>query len=420
MNASTPAKGRKLADLLYDPGLPPHKLAEAYFEWGRTHFAVQQFDLHRSGRIRIGYLSGNFCTNPEVFFTLPILRHHDRHHFEVFCYSNVLEPDQYTAKFRSLSEHWRDTSRLTDGEAAQLIRSDRVEILVDLSGHWSTGRLALLALRPAPIQISFPTYPATSGLSAVDYRITDSWTDPPGMTEHLHSETLLRLDRCYCCYEFPGSLPKSVPLPAIANGFVTFGSFHRMQKLSVELLRLWAAIMKKVPNSKILFHHVFGPGPNVLPEFRVPIVKSLSDFGIFESRISFVGKRTHAKHFEAIGRADIALDAYPYHGMTITCDSLAMGVPVVTLAGRSHVSRVGVSLLSAVQLDDWIASTPQEYVEIAVQKALELNILSRLRRSLRSQFRKSPLMDATSYVRSLEEVYCRTTSEPRSPDPLTK
>lgn len=406
-----PRQSPDLADLLYDPARSPRSVAEAYFLWGRAQRTAPGSLPPPHDRIRVGYLSANFCANPESLFTLPIIQHHDRRQFDVFCYTNALVSDHYTLRFQRQADHWRDISRLSDADAAALIRRDEIEILVDLSGHWMRGRLPVFALRPAPIQISFPTYPATSGLLAMDYRIADHWTDPPGLTEHLHSEKLIRLNRCYCCYNIPRPLPRVRRLPALDRGYVTFGSFHRMQKLSSELLRLWAVVLHRVPRSRLLFHHEFAEGRGVAPVFRERVVETFARLGVAASRLRFVGLRHHRAHLDLIGSVDIALDAYPYHGMTITCDCFTMGVPVVTLAGRSHVSRVGVSLLTAMELPDWIAESPERYIEIAVRGAGDVGALARLRRSLRRRMRQSPLTDAPGYLKALEEEYGRCRRE---------
>jgi len=239
----------------------------------------------------------------------------------------------------------------------------------------------------------------------MDFRITDAEADPPGVSEGLHSEKLVRLDRCYCCYQPPERLPPPGPPPVLRAGTITFGSFHRPKKLSAELIHLWSTIMHQAPCSRILFHHVFGGARHVSKEFREPILSAFSQYGIVSSRVLFTGARPLEEHLATIARADLALDAIPYNGMTITCESLAMGVPVVTLAGLSHVSRVGVSLLKACGMEEWIADTAEQYVSTAVSWAGRVQELSKLRADLPHRIRASPLTNAHSYVRALESAY---------------
>jgi predicted O-linked N-acetylglucosamine transferase (SPINDLY family) len=319
----------------------------------------------------------------------------------------------FTRRFRRLRLHWRDITQLSDAEATALIRSDEIDVLVDLSGHWANGRVPLFASRPAPVQISLGTYPCTTGLPAMDFRITDKYVDPPG-SERLLSEKLVRLHRCYCCYELPRPLPKPGPLPALRRGYVTFGCFQRPQKLSAELMRLWSAILLRTPGSRLLFHHLFDSrnSRHVSKASREPILAALGRHGVAASRVRFAGYRPGSEHLATIAATDIALDSFPYHGMTTTCDSVAMGVPVVTLAGRSHVSRAGVSILTAVGLEDWIAPDGEAYIETTLRHARDLKGLARLRASLPRRVRASPLTNGRDFAKSLERVYrecCRRT-----------
>lgn len=404
-----PAQCNFLLAILNSPIWPAEAIAEAHKQWGRQ-FAPPPApirDFVRTRRIRIGYFSSNFLTNPEAFFLEPLLQHHDRDQFEIFCYSNVVRHDDWTRRYQRLADRWRDISRKTDQQVAQLIRRDRIQILVDCSGHWTNGRLSLFSLKPAPIQVSLPTYPATTGLEAVDYRITDGVADPKGMTEHLHSEKLIRLPRVCVTYEPPLEAPEVNELPALRNGSVTFGCFNRRQKITDDMLALWAAILKCTPGSRLLFHHTFNGQPLVCREITDPIMQIFEARGIDPTRVRFLGRLPLAEHLRVFHRIDVCLDTFPYHGMTMTCEALWMGVPVVTLAGRSHVSRTGLSLLTAVGLKDFVADAPHQYVRIAVSAARNLRRLAVLRATLRERMHRSPLTRADDYARALERAYLR-------------
>lgn len=402
-----PAHENLLAACLHAQGLSPRKVAQRHFRWGSLFASTPRPALPaRPRRIRVGYVSANFNCNPEVFFTLPLIEQHSRGNFEVFCYSTGPET-AWTAKFRAAADHWRDLLDTDDVHAADIIRQDGIHILVDLSGHFAGGRLPLFALRPAPIQVSFPTYPATTGLAAMEYRITDAWADPVGLTDDLHTESLVRLDRCYCCYAPPADAPPVEPPPLLKNGYVTFGVFNRTQKLTSAMLRLWAKILLRLPGSRILFHHVYNGPRAVQSEFRDPIVADFEHEGVAAERIRFLGMQSPVSaHLAVFHQVDVSLDSFPYHGMTTTCESLWMGVPVVTLSGRSHVSRVGVSLNSSVGLEQFIAATPAGYVRAALRAAGDPGGLQVLRSSLRSRMACS-IADTRGYLRSLESAYGR-------------
>ena len=404
-----PARCNLLLALLHSPARSPEAAAEAHRQWGRQFPAPPPAadGPAPAGRIRLGYVSANFLINPEGFVIQPLLRHHDRSRFEIFCYSNALRCDEWTRRYQRLAEHWRDISHKSDEQAARLIRRDGIQILVDCSGHWNHGRLSLFSLKPAPIQVSLPTYPATTGLAAVDYRITDRQADPRGLTEHLHTEKLIRLLRVCITYQPPSEAPDVNHLPALENGHVTYGCFNRRQKITDEMLRLWATILKRVPGSRLLFHHTFGGRKTVVREITNPILSRFAGLGVDPARIRFLGRLPLAEHLRVFHQVDLCLDTFPYHGMTMTCESLWMGVPVITLAGRSHVSRIGVSLLTVTGLEDFIAHSRPEYIRIAIDTANDLERLARLRTTLRERMRRSSLTHADHYARALERAYLR-------------
>ncbi len=396
-----------LAACLHTASQTPRAIAKRHFDWAKLYPSASGPSRLPAAprRIRLGYVSPNFNFNPEVFFTLPLIRGHDKRRFEVFCYSSG-PVSAWTAKFRRAADHWRNIANQDDALAAEQIRRDGIHILVDLTGHFAGGRLPLFAHRPAPVQVSFPTYPATTGLAAIQYRITDGWADPAdAATGRLHSEALIRLPHCYCCYDPPRDAPDVEPPPMLRDGRVTFGVFNRTQKITNEMLRLWAKILGKVPGSRLLFHHVYNGPRQVQPELTQPILTVLENEGISADRAGFIGMRSPVSaHLAVFHQVDISLDTYPYHGMTTTCESLWMGVPVVTLAGRSHVARVGVSLNSSLGLDRFIAENPAGYVRAAVSAGRDPEGLRRLRFELRTRMTRS-VCDSAAYVNSVENAY---------------
>lgn len=355
--------------------------------------------------LRVGYFSADFRFRPPAFFLPSLLAHHDRSRFVIFCYSNTQYEDVYTEKMRNSSDHWRDIQQADDDQLATLVRQDGIDILVDRTGHFERGRPGLFARVPAPVQVSLPGYPATTGIPGMHYRITDGYADPPGMTEHLHTETLARLPQCFACYSPPDASPGVTPLPAISAGHVTFGCFQKREKISVRMLDIWARVLAAVPGSRLVFHHLFSGIHAVPDEFRLAIGRFFWKRGIDPARIAWVGRLPHREHLESLAQVDIALDTYPYNGMTTTCESLWMGVPVVTLAGRAHVSRVGLSYLTNGGMADWVAHTDEEYLSIAVSRAKDLEGLAKTRRGLRASMLASPLTDPRAYSRAVEAAY---------------
>lgn len=353
-------------------------------------------------RLRIGLVSPDFKDHPVIRFLLPFLEHHDREQIELFAYAQVSEPDEWTELARKQVGHWRSLVNVPDAEAAELIRGDEIDILVDLAGHTNGNRLMVFARKPAPVQVTYLGYPGTTGLSAMDYRITDVLADPPGMTEEHHSEQLIRLPGCAWCYG-PDSEALPGQSPAALRGGVTFGSFNNLAKVNDRMLRLWARILEAVPGSRLLLKSAGFLSMDARQRAREVL---LSKSGISEERLDFRGPEdSHESHLALYREMDIALDTFPYHGTTTTCEALWMGVPVVTLAGQSHVSRVGVSLLTNVGLPELVAESEDEYVRIAVELAGNAERLSSYRANLRDRMRGSQLLDAPSFTREIETAF---------------
>jgi protein O-GlcNAc transferase len=356
-------------------------------------------DRNSDRPIRIGFVSGDFRRHSVAYFIEPLLREFDRSQFEITCYSSTPIPDEVTERLRTLAR-WSDIRGMTDDHAAELIRGDKIDILVDLAGHTAGNRLMVFARKPAPIQVTYLGYPNTTGLKAMDYRMTDSIADPVDCgSDSFHAESLFRLPRCAWCYLPPQDAP---PVTSSARTEINFASFNTFAKLSSEILNLWSKVLQNVPASRLLLK---GHGTEDAAA-RARILEIVGGNNVDPSRITFLGRQsTPQLHLQMYNDVDIALDTHPYHGTTTTCDALWMGVPVVTLAGDRHVSRVGASLLTAAGLEELIATTPQQYVDIASALASDRERLAELRGGLRERMQASPLMDAASLAREMERAF---------------
>jgi pseudouridine synthase len=298
--------------------------------------------------------------------------------------------------------------KLSDDEVAELVRGEQIDILVDLAGHSAQNRLSVFARRPAPVAATWIGYPNTTGLEAIDYRITDPWCDPPGTTEHLHSERLIRLPHGFSCYQPPSGAPAVAELPAARAGYVTFGSFNALPKIRPAVIAAWSGILRKVPGSKlILKSRALGDA-----DTRRRLTAMFAARGVDEPRIELAGALpSHSHHLELYNRIDIALDTFPYHGTTTTCEALWMGLPVIVRAGETHVSRVGVSLLERIGLGELAADSEAEYIEHAVTLAGNPGRLAELRAGMRERMANSPVANAGAFTRDLEDAYRRMWEE---------
>jgi predicted O-linked N-acetylglucosamine transferase (SPINDLY family) len=385
--------------------MPSDVLAE------HRRWAAQHADRFRAGwrtftnvtdpnrRLCIGYVSPDFRKHAMEYFIEPILEHHDPEKFEITCYSSLPRPDAMTERFRALSHRWRDISIMTDADVAQTVAADGIDLLVDLAGHTSGNRLLLFARKPAPLQFTFLGYPNTTGMAAVDYRITDALADPPGMSDAHYTERLLRLPASVWCYRAPESAPEVGSLPMRANDFVKFGSFNSFLKITEAVIDVWARLLSRVAGSRLLMIGV------AKREAQRRLRVAFAARGIDAERLELHPKVPLDEYLAMMNRVDIALDSFPYNGGTTTCHSLWMGVPTVTLAGRVFVSRAGVSLLTNVGLPELIARDVDEYIEIAAGLAADTVRLTSLRSDLRARMRGSPLCDAPQFVADLEQLY---------------
>jgi len=378
----------------------------AHRDWAMAHASsLHPFTFHDNNRdparpLRVGFVSPDLRHHPVARFLLALLRHHDKSNCEIYCYADPTKPDETTATLRQFADHWRNTLGRSDDQLAEQIRDDRIDILIDLAGHTSRTRLLMFARKPAPIQATYLGYPNTTGLKAIDWRITDAIADPPGQTESLHTEHLMRLPTAWC-FEPPTDAPSVASLPALANKHITFGSFSNFAKVSETTLRLWSKVMSSTPNSRLIIKSI---GLDE-PQTQQRIHHRLREAGIDHARVDLLGRvESFSAHLRRYERIDIALDTFPYHGTTTTCEAMWMGVPVVTLAGTVHVSRVGVSLLTAAGFAEWIAQSTEQYAPIAHDLAGNLQKLTQLRSSLRQRLSASALCDGTTFARNFESA----------------
>jgi protein O-GlcNAc transferase len=357
-------------------------------------------DRNPERRLRVGFVSCDFNLHPVAWFALPLFERLDRSRVEVFCYSTATRPaDDVTAKVRAAADIWRDSGALTDEAIADLIRGDAIDILVDLTGHTGATRLGVFAQQPAPVQASWLGYLGTTGLTRIQYRLTDARADPPGAADRLHTETLVRLPHSLWCYRPAHAQAHATEPPGARSGHVTFGSFNHAPKLSATARRLWAEILCRLPGSRLLLVGV------PIGRAQRDLLRDFAAAGVEGSRLTILPRVTFDEYLRQLDAVDLALDSMPYGGGTTTFDALWMGVPVLTLAGERSASRSAASILGALELHDWVAATPDEYVGRALAQGADSARLARLRATLRARLRDSPLTDEAGFARDMEAAY---------------
>jgi predicted O-linked N-acetylglucosamine transferase (SPINDLY family) len=349
-------------------------------------------------RLRIGYVSPDFKTHVLALFTIPLLAHHDHEQFEIYCYSSADKPDHLTQRIRGYADVFRDVASLDDAALAEVIRQDRIDILVDITMHMTDRRLLCYARRPAPVQLCWLAYPGTTGLETLDYRVSDPFLDPPDASTDVYSEETLRLPDTFWCYDPLTAEPDVSPLPALTTGRVTFGCLNHFRKVNDGVLRVWAQVLSAVPKSRLL---LMAPPGSARDHVRAIFQQE----GIEPGRVELVDRAGRLEYLRKYQELDLGLDTFPYNGHTTSLDGLWMGVPTVTLAGETVVGRAGVCHAMNLGLPELIAKTPEEYVRVASSLAENLEHLAELRRTLRTRMQQSPLMDAPRFARNFESVY---------------
>lgn len=359
-------------------------------------------------RLRLGYISGDFRNHAVAYFFEPMLDLHQREQFEVYCYATGPRRDEITQRFQSKADQWRDVAALDDAALAAQIRDDGIDILIDLSGHTAFNRLLALARKPAPLQIGgLLGYPNTSGMRAMDYRLTNPYNEPPGMTEAYNVEKLLRLPDTSFCFVPCASQPQRrssaelavQPPPSQRLGHITFGSCNNLAKLTPEVIATWSHILQAVPASRLLLEI-----PLLDPALAARLSADFAQHDIAADRLLLL-PRDSRQQYLTYHQIDIALDPFPGNGGTTSCDALWMGVPLISLIGRSFYARMGVVLLQHVGLESLLAEDLAAYIAKAVALAQDPARLTALRSSLRPRLEDSPLMDGPRFVRNLETAY---------------
>uniref|UniRef100_A0A7S4S6Q4 protein O-GlcNAc transferase n=1 Tax=Alexandrium monilatum TaxID=311494 RepID=A0A7S4S6Q4_9DINO len=412
-NSKHPSQNRLLA-LNYAPDLSPQLVFEAHRAWGDRFCrelgppCADGWPLLRreaGRRLRVGYISPDFFHHSVSFFAQCLLEHRDQDRFDIFIYSNTSREDEATVRLRGLvpEDRWKKVLGKSAQDVAGIVREDRIDILVELAGHTANNRLDVVALKPAPVQFTYIGYNNTTGLGAVDYRITDAIVDPLDSRQPF-SEELVRLPGCFLCYTPPVRIPDVGPLPAMTAGLVTFGSFSCLAKVNQKCIALWARVLQEVPNSRLL---VKAKG-FYSREVQVRFACQFERHGIPAHRLRLLAlTHTSYDHLNTYNEVDIGLDTFPYSNTTTTCETLLMGVPVVCLSGNTHGSRVGVTLLSVLGLSECVAETHNDYVDKAVRLATDLHRLALLRQSMRQALLASSLCDGPRFVRERYEPVLR-------------
>lgn len=401
------------SNFLYTLSYKPHPNVREIFNWhkqfGQRHERAiapmppraRVDGVRADQRLRIGYVSADFRQHAVAHFIEPVLAAHDAKRFEIFCYYNYPVSDAVTLRFEKLAHHWRVIANRSDEDVANMIRVDGIDILVDLAGHTPLNRLRVFARKPAPVQASWIGYSSTTGLTRMDYRITDTVSDPIGVTDDLYTEKLVRLPDTYSCFQPLANSPDVAGLPATQSGHVTFGSFNNFIKMTPEVLQTWARILQRVPTSILLLKYRSFEAQKIL----ALVLTAFAKYGVQPARIHFLGSDDYYTHLRAYHQVDIALDTFPHNGDTTTCDALWMGVAVVVNTGVNHVGLMGASRLRSVGLEDLVARDNDHYVDIACALANDVPRLEKLRATLRETMKASPLMDAPRFTRNLEAAY---------------
>jgi predicted O-linked N-acetylglucosamine transferase (SPINDLY family) len=419
-----PAWCNRLFTLYFHPKSNAQSILREHEHWNQKR-ATALFDpaphpntRDPQRRLRIGYVGADFRNHCQSFFTIPLFSNHDHKAFEIFCYASVQRPDDATKRIRGLVDIWRDCLPMTDAQLAETIRNDKIDILIDLTMHMANGRPLLFARKPAPIQIAWLAYPGTTGLKTMDYRLTDPQLEVSGCQllvasedegSHLlatsnqqlatsaspqYSEKSIALPHTFWCFDPLTDNPTPNALPALSNGFITFGCLNNFCKVNDGVLALWAKVMQAIPNSRFILLTPRGRHRQRLFQFLDP------------QRVELVEFTPREKYFRHYHRIDIGLDTFPYNGHTTSLDSFWMGVPVVSLCGSTPISRAGFSQATNLGLADLlVANDENQFVDLAVSLSGDLDRLSRLRAELRQRLTASPLMNAPKFARDMEAVY---------------
>jgi predicted O-linked N-acetylglucosamine transferase (SPINDLY family) len=403
---AAPIHSNLLLTLNYSSNITPEIIAEEHRQWAARHAPGEV--LHRPAvdrtpnrKLNIGYVSADFRSHTVAGFIEILLKHHDRSRFNVTAYANQARFDDTSERLKKLADRFRPIMGLSDSAAVEMIRADDIDILIDLSGHTAGHRLELFARKPAALQMTLFGYPNTSGLRSMDYRITDDVADPPGTSETLGTEKLLRLSTLAWAYMPPKDAPEVGPLPNLKAKSLTLGCLNNPAKISDHCLETWAKLMATIPDARL----VILAGQSAAGAQRLQ--SRFTAAGVGRDRLDFIFRLPPKDYLEIHNLIDLMLDPFPYNGGVTTCDALWMGVPVLTVAGNTYASRQGASILTHVGVSEFIADTPERLIDLAVTWATNKELLGDIRHGLRGQMQKSPVCDAKEYIFALETGYAK-------------
>jgi predicted O-linked N-acetylglucosamine transferase (SPINDLY family) len=398
-----------LYSLNFLPQISSDKKFSLHQKWGKKIIKERRYQFVHNKKhpnhspIKIGYVSPDFKTHSVAYFILPVLKHHNTNEFQIYLYANVNRPDQMTEKIRKHCYKYRNIRGMETRKSAKLIYEDQLDILIDLAGHTYENLLDVFAMKPAPIQMTYLGYPATTGLETMDYRITDIIADPGIYTSH-YTEKLIHIPPPFICYQPPDNAPEISELPMIKNGYITFGSFNHLGKINHSVIQLWSVLLNKIPTARLVLKSRPFHDKHVQDQFKQLFLSN----GIENNRLDFRGTvsgiKNHLSHYHDI---DIALDPFPYNGTTTTCESLWMGVPVLTVSGNCHAGRVGSSLLKSIGLNEWVAQNSNIFIQKAMMLERQPDLLLNIRYNMRNILKVSDLCNANLHTKKLESVYMK-------------
>lgn len=380
-----------------------HKLFDEQFSYLYKNSIKNRI---KNNRLRIGYVSADFRKHSVAYFIKALLKNHNRRLIETFCYYNNYIIDDTTELLKTFCENWRSIFEMDNKDVFRKIKDDRIDILVDLSGHTPGNKLLVFASKAAPIQITYLGYPNTTGLSTMDYRLTDKYADPGDSSDLLFSEKLIKLNKSFLCYSGNDDISSNKTIPQNKNNFITFGSFNNFKKISTTVIKTWSNILLAIPNS----HLILKSSENIFDKNL--LLKKFFDEGVKKENIRIIDKLIDTQdHMKLYDEIDVALDTFPYNGTTTTFEALWMGVPVITLSGKIHMCRVSASILQNLNLHNFISCNTSDYEKIAIKMSKKKSYLSNLKRDLRDLLKKSNLCDGKSFTKEIEEKFINIYNE---------
>jgi predicted O-linked N-acetylglucosamine transferase (SPINDLY family) len=406
-SGSTVAQSNLLLYLNYCSDVSSDELYYYHRKWGNTFSITPKNQLNFSNfpdpdrPIRLAYISPDFRGHSVGYFIEPALMQYHPGQFEIYCYAHVPTPDQTTVKIQKHVNKFTMIHTMDDQQVASQIQKDGIDILVDLAGHTANSRIRVMTYQAAPIQINYLGYPTTSGLKHIDYRLTDAVIDPNGTSDSYYTEKLIHIDPCFFCLSSLGNKLPVSPTPALHNKKICFGAFHNTSKVNEIIIQLWSKVLLQIPESKILLQASAYDDPDIVRYFQTCFEK----YGIKNHRVVCIGTLPFEQYLKLHHQIDIMLDTQPWTGHTTSCHSLWMGVPILTLSGIRHASRIGQRLILALDLPEWIARDHHDFVKKAVHLTKHLNELNTLRQSMRHRIIESGISNRSQYVHSLENTF---------------